>query len=99
MVRRCFPVAKIAGSSPVWVVFFFFKYFLNIFFLTFFLTPLLDERLVAIVRQGVPKVLLRLHRLRDKTSARLPHPRGDHNSCLSDMKPIIVPVMVISPPL
>ncbi|PMD48823.1 hypothetical protein L207DRAFT_17786 [Hyaloscypha variabilis F] len=22
MVRRCFPVAKIAGSSPVWVVFF-----------------------------------------------------------------------------
>ena len=22
MVRRCFPVAKIAGSSPVWVVLF-----------------------------------------------------------------------------
>lgn len=21
MVRRCFPVAKIAGSSPVWVVY------------------------------------------------------------------------------
>lgn len=24
MVRRCFPVAKIAGSSPVWVVFYFY---------------------------------------------------------------------------